>query len=391
LGDGTTSPVLRALSYLILLNALSLIPLSLLRKELQFGPIGMAQIVSQLVYGVVAIAFAYWGYGFWSIVYANLLNTLTSTILYWVKCPGSDWWRPKLWDWNIVHSLFRYGMKTTANGMISYLHMHIDDWFVGRVLGSQPLGFYSQAYGFSNSTIANLGKNVIANVFFPSYAKIQNDKERLSRAYLKSVNLVLLIMTPMALGLLVASPEIVSVILGNKWLPMIPTLQVFGLLILTGPVSENAAPLFQAVGLPGYNVRAGIVLISVMAPLMFLLLSWGISGIATAVVVAHTVAVSYNIYQMNTILPGTARKTFVIALPILLAGLLMLGGVYWVKPYVLHLTSGQENLWSLLTMIGVGGIIYGSVSLFTQRALMREVSNIVLSALLLKRRAQQAA
>ncbi|MEZ4620958.1 MAG: hypothetical protein R2867_36395 [Caldilineaceae bacterium] len=43
----------------------------------------------------------------------------------------------------------------------------------------------------------------------------------------------------------------------------------------------------------------------IMLPLAFLLMPWNIVGVAAAVVTAHTVAALYNIYQVNTILPGT--------------------------------------------------------------------------------------
>jgi PST family polysaccharide transporter len=389
MGDRLAAPVLRILAFLILLNGLSLIPLSLLRRELRFAPIAVAQIVSQIVFGLSAISLAYLGYGYWSIIYANLLNTLTSTVIYWIGCSDKKWFMPKPWEWPVVKELLRYGLQTTTNGVVTYVHMHIDDWLVGRMLGTQALGFYSQAYDFSNSTIGNLSKNVIANVFFPSYARIQDDKDRLARAYLKSVNLVLLLMTPMAFGIMAAAPEIVSVVLGAKWLPIVPVLQVYAFMILTEPISENCAPLFQAVGLPNYNVRAGFVLLGVMLPLMVFLLPQGIVGIALAVVAAHWVGALFNLYQMNMILPGTARQTVWIAMPILIVGVMMLIGVNWAKPLITTLLGNEMSIAALSLILAVGAVIYLTASTFTQWSLLREVFAVFVSSLPLKKRVQQ--
>lgn len=386
LGDERTAPILRALSYMILVQALGLIPLSLLRKELQFERVAISAVLADLFSSAMVLTLAWLGYGLWSIVYASVLKTLVNSVLYWLFCPDWDWLKPLPWDWQAARNLWQYGFKTMSNGLLSYFHTHWDDWLVGRMLGAQALGFYSQGYNFSNSTISNLSRNVISNVFFPSYAKIQQDKERLAKAYLKSVNLVLLVTTPMALGLLLIAHEIVTVVLGAKWLPMVPALQIFSFMILTRPISENSAPLFQAVGLPGYNVRAGFVLLAVMMPLAFLLLNQGIAGVAIAVAVSHFVGMAYNVYQMNTILPGTAKQTFKRAVPVLVAGASMMLAVQLVKMVLIAQIGGVAHWGALSILIGTGAVAYLAVVVLTQRALVQEVFGTTVAALSFKRR-----
>ena len=212
-------------------------------------------------------------------------------------------------------------MKVCGSGLLSYFHSHWDDWFVGRTLGVTALGFYSKAYDFSNKTVGQMIKSTIGTVFFSSYSKMQDDKERLTRAYLKAVLLVFMFVTPIALGITVVAEPLVAVLLGDKWMSMVTSLQIFALLILTRPISENSAPLFQAVGRPGNNIRAGFVLLIVMVPAVLFCTRWEIEGVAFAVAFSHLVGALFNIYQVNEILPGTAKQTFKITGPILLNGL----------------------------------------------------------------------
>jgi PST family polysaccharide transporter len=381
LGDPQTGPVLAALSYMILLNGLTLVPHSLLRKDLLHERISLASLITEVIYGITVVTLAYLGYGLWSIVYARLLSKLSNAILCWLFCPGWDWLIPQPWDWPVVKGLVRYGLQSVAGGLLSYFHTHWDDWLVGRSLGTQALGYYSQAYNFSNGTLGRLSRTVIGSVFFSSYAQIQNDKERLARAYLKSVHLVLLLTTPLALGLWVTAPELVSVVLGEKWLPMIPALQVYAFMILTRPVSENAAPLFQAVGLQMHNVRAGLLLVAVMVPLALLLLPYGFVGVAVAVVVSHFAGVAYNIYQMNGLLPGTALQTRRLGMPIFFASGVMVIAVLAAKSQWARSVGSTETIGGLALFVGVGVLVYGLIILFTQRDLMREVIGLMRAAL----------
>ncbi len=70
--------------------------------------------------------------------------------------------------------------------------------------------------------------------------------------------------------------EFTGIGLGEKWLPMVPTLQIFALMLLTRSISANTSSLFMGVGRPYYNLRAGLVLIVLTVPLALLLLDRGI-------------------------------------------------------------------------------------------------------------------
>lgn len=373
LGDGKTEPVLRWLSGWILLNALAVVPLALLRKDLHFHYIATAGLIAELVYTVVVIWMAYTGFGLWSLVYANLIKTGFNTIVYWVACAGWDWIIPRRWEWPVINKLLRYGSQASASGLVSYFHTHWDDWLVGRTLGVEQLGFYSKGYDFSNSTIGKLIRNTLGMVFLPSYAKIQENRQRLQRAYLKSVRLVFLLVVPVAFGIFIVSEPLVQVVFGDKWLPMVPALQIFALLIVTRPISQNTAPLFHAVGLPRNNLIAGLVLVAVMIPTVLWLMPWGIAGVAFGVGLSHCVGALFNVYQVNRIMPGSAEQTAKIALPILGTGLIMMAGVHLAKIPIADLFGTLFSIPALLTLIATGGVLYCIGLALTQRDIIVEV------------------
>lgn len=378
--------VFRRLLPLVLISTLTLIPEAMLSKELLFGRVSSALIASELAYMGVAIVLAWQGWGLWSLVYGKLASALLKAILIWVFNPSWDWLIPKPWDGTIMRSLFHYGLQTTAGGVVSYFHTHWDDWFVGRNFGTQALGYYSKAYDLSNNMLTGFSRSIINGVFFPSYAKIKDDQARLTQVYLKSLYVVLLIMVPIAFGVLFTAPQLVPVLLGDKWIPMIIVLQIFAFMVLIRPLSENTVPLFLAVGRPRYMLWAGLALSIVMVPLIFGLQDFGIEGVAVAVVISHLVGAGFNAVLVERILPGTARLTGIAFAKFIGIGLLMLLVLYLVNPYILELFGGPESLSALICVILLGIVVYGLLAWFTQRPLLLELLQLFDTALSIKKR-----
>jgi O-antigen/teichoic acid export membrane protein len=373
-GEPAAQEVIRWLAWMVFLEAAITIPESLLRKELRFGQVSFLKFLQEFLNLVVSVPLAYLGYGFWSLVYGRIVAAAIQTILAWVLSPSWEWLKPVPFDWDAIRQLLRYGVRATSGGLLSFIHQNWDDWLVGRVLGATALGFYTKAYGLTNNTLSGLSKNLVNGVFFPSYAQMQEDKVRLTRVYMKVLNFVLLMMVPLAAGFLVVAPQIVTVLLGEKWLPVLPVFQIFALLVFTRPISSNTSPLFMAMGRPDYNFQAGIVLMAVMVPAVLLLLPYNITGVALGVVIAHTVAAAYNVYQVNRLLPGTARLTAITLIPPLVASVAMMVGVQLAKPVVLQVLGvAEHNFISLTILCGLGGAIYLGLAFLMQRELLTEL------------------
>ena len=381
LGDASLAEVLRWLAFLILLEGLALVPRATLRKDLKFGHIGRANFTAEVVYFLGALGLAYLGYGFWSLVIARLMSSFTKLSMLWIGSHSLRWVIPRSWDWTAIRELLNYGIRSAGSGFMSFFNSNWDDWLVGRTLGVGALGFYSRAYKLTNQAIVGINRKVISGVLFPSYAKIQDEPERVSRVYLKALGMVALVMTPLALGLFIISGELVPVLLGEKWLPMVPALRIFAVMAFIRPLSGSTAPLFQALGHPSFNLRVGILQTVIMVPSVLLLLGQGIVGVAGGVVVAYLIGFLYNIYQVNKILPGTAGKMLPAILPAAVAGSIMMLGIQLSKKTALGLANGQHNVFSIGFMVIVGAVIYGLLALILQRGLILEATSLFIGSL----------
>ena len=344
LGDPSIEPILRVMSLLIVFNSWSLVPGAIAKKDLQFHVIAKARLWATVVNLIVGLTMALLGFGVWSLVFAQLLGSLTGTIVEWVLAPGWAWLKPVRWDWTIARSLLSYGLQATGSGLIRYFYSNWDEWLVGRRLGTEPLGFYTKAYDFTNRTITQLGTNVVGGVFFPTYTKIRENSNKLRRAYLQSVQLISTIMFPVAMGFLATAPLMIPVVVGDKWLPMVTTFQIYSIMILSRPVSANTSSVFSALGMPKLNAQSGLFLSVVMVPMAFLLLPYGIAGVAAAVVIGDFAGLGFNLYRINKAVPGSAKQTLEASLPAFAAALMMFVVVFVAQRYLIQ--SMGPNIWT---------------------------------------------
>lgn len=377
LGTNEVIPVVQWLSAIILLNALNIIPQSILRRELMFRQIATGIVIQQFAYLMVAVGLAYSGFGLWSLVYGQLFSQFAGTVWVWWSCPGWGWIIPHKIQWGLIHSLVSYGMKTFGSSATSYFHSHWDDWLVGRMLGDVALGFYSKSYQFSNDALGKIAKNTVGTVFFATYVRMRDDEARLRSAYLKSIRIVLVLMVPVAFGLAILAPQLVALIFGSKWTPMAPTLQIFALVILSRPLSENSAPFFQAVGHPEYNMRAGILLLAVMIPLALILLPWGIEGVALAVTLSHFWGAAYNVYQSETLMKGIVRPVLISCGQSYFIGLVMALGVHVANILVITPSELNNTIIGLFYSVTTGAIVYILGLYLIQRELFFELLLLV--------------
>ncbi len=378
--------ILRWMSLYVTIDGLWIIPEALLRRDMRFKQLSLSHIPGELASSLIAIPLAIAGFGVWSLVIGQLAGKFLQVIIVWIFYRPWIWLRPQKWDRDIVRGMLRFGLPSMGSGLTKFFQNQIDTLIVGRQLGTTAVGLYNKAFTLTTRLSDMLTTSIFGNVLFPSYSRIQDDKPRMARAYLKSTSMVFLIIVPVSIGLAITAPLLVPILLGPRWVPMIPVWQIFSLYGLTRPISTNSAPIFSASGQPRRNMTASLVLIAVMVPLILLLIDpYGITGAALAVSLANLVAMGFNVYQVNQILPGTGAKSLLQGVPFMIAGGIMALGVLLIQQPLINLAGG-ENILALILIIVVAALIYLAAILILQRALVVEIYTLLIQALGFDRR-----
>jgi PST family polysaccharide transporter len=254
--------------------------------------------------------------------------------------------------------------------------MNVDNFLVGRFISPTALGYYSKAFSFTTNTVDGLHKT-ISSVLLPSYAKIQNDRERITRAYLRTLSVISTVMIPIAMGIFVLTPILIPALYGMKWAPAIPIMQVLAFVSVVKPVSASVGSVFNAMGYPQYNMRAGIAVAVIMVGGIAALIRFGTVGVAVAVVAANVAGFIYNIYQMRTVLPEASGRMLPTALPAFAGSLIMTAGMYLVRLLLPPAVTGLPAFLVLGAMVIVGLALYTGFLFLFQRAQLLELWSLL--------------
>jgi O-antigen/teichoic acid export membrane protein len=296
------TPVMRALSINILLSAFGQVQLSLLAKNLAFRERLLPDLVPTVVYGVIAVLLALMGLGVWSLVIAKIVNSILTSVLAWIVVP---WWRPSLrFDRQMARELFDYGIHIVGSSWLVFFITNLDNTFIARVLGAEPLAYYGFAYSTANLPATHISR-IVGQVLFPAYSKIQEDLGALRRAFFRTLHYVSLLSIPVAVGMVAFAAPFILTIYGQKWAPSIVPLQLLGVYGLLRSVAVNMGSVFKAGGKPNWLTSIALGRLAVMGILLYPAARYyGIVGVSVLSAAVSVVDFAVSAVLTNRIIRG---------------------------------------------------------------------------------------
>lgn len=251
-----------------------------MQKEFEFNKQFIIEATALAMELLVAIALAITLRNYWAIVFGFLAGNITRFFLSFLMFPH----KPRFsLNMKKAKNLLHFGKWIFATAIISFIVSNGDNIFVGKVLGVTALGIYQVAFRFSDLLATELTYTV-GQILFPAYSKIQDNKERITKAFSKTIEFIAFISLPIATAMFLLAYDFTTVILGSKWIQMVP---IFKILIISGLIRSFLATggaLFLGVGKPKLDLKTNL------ARLIFMALSiypfskiYGINGVAFSV------------------------------------------------------------------------------------------------------------
>lgn len=272
-------PLIQALAFVVLINGFENIGIALLQRELRFGRQVVYDVSGVIAETITVIICAFIFKNAWALAF----GVLAGRVVYLIASYALHPYRPRLsFDLAGAKHLFGFGKWIGASGIVTFFASSGDNMMAGKLLGASALGFYQLAFALGTLPAVEIGR-VLGKVFFPAYSRIQEERERLTDAFLRVSRMIFLITIPASAGLMVLAPEIVSFVYGSRWLPMVPALYVIAFYGLLKSFDFLVTPLFHAVGKPYFQTLA----LSIQALILFLLVipfanMFGLVGVAMA-------------------------------------------------------------------------------------------------------------
>lgn len=237
-------PVIRVLGLMLPLGALNSIQEAYVARNMMFKKLFYRSIGAIIPAGLIGVAVAYLGYGIWALVAQQLANSLLVCIIMWFTVK----WRPNLsFSFERWKGLFSFGWKLLCSALLDTFYQNIRSLVIGKMFTSSDLGYYNRGDQFPHLIINNLNAS-IQSVMLPSLSSVQDDKVRLKNLARRSIVTSSFLILPLMAGLAAVAEPLTLVILGEKWLPAVPFIQICCFSYAFWPIHTTNLSAINAVG-----------------------------------------------------------------------------------------------------------------------------------------------
>ena len=268
-----------------LLMPFGTVPTALLSRDMRYRDSSTSDWVATTIECTTAIAFAWNGHSFWSLVYGRLAGDSARALCRaWMAR-----WVPRLrFRRSALEDTFSLGAGIYVKNLLDFTAHNIDNVLVGRVLGTTALGYYDKAF----TTMHRLTARIIVagpGVSFRIFALIHEEPERFRRAYRKVVLSISLLGYPAITGMIATAPQLIEVLFGRPWLPAVVPFQILCVAAFPRLLNAYASTATQAKGQIWSEVKRQALFTLLLITCVWSLSHWGISGAALGVLLATTV------------------------------------------------------------------------------------------------------
>ncbi|MDP2902553.1 MAG: lipopolysaccharide biosynthesis protein [Methylovulum sp.] len=198
-----------------------------LQKKLEYGRIFLHGVIVKISGFIVTVYFAYLLKNYWAMVYGTLATTIVSVLFSYVVSR----YIPKL-TVSGFRQQWAFSKWYLIKNFSGYARMKTDQIVVGKFLGVEMMGRYTMSLELADLPASEVIYPALAPVY-AGYAKLLNEPDKLDNAFITVVGLVSVIALPMFMGLMVIAEEFIPLMLGEKWLSIIPLFQSALILVMT--------------------------------------------------------------------------------------------------------------------------------------------------------------
>lgn len=251
---------------------------ALLRRQMSFTSLAKIEIISILFGVLIGIIFAWYGAGYWSLVFMQLAMAIANAVGVWVACgwrPGAPLRRSG------IRSMLAFGGNLTGFNIVNYFSRNLDNVLIGQFRGPQELGLYAQAYKLVLLPIQQIN-TPIRSVALPALSSLQNEPQKYSKFYYKVILSISTLGMPMFGFLLASADKVILTLLGKQWLGAVPIFQFLMPATFNATIGIGMGLVYQSLGMVDRQLRWGIVSSIVNVILFVIGVRWGAIGVAAA-------------------------------------------------------------------------------------------------------------
>jgi O-antigen/teichoic acid export membrane protein len=361
------SDITKILALNLLINSLSVVQRAKLTIAVDFKSQTKASVIAVIMSGFIGLVMVYTGFGVWALVFQSVFNTGLNMMFLWIFVR----WKPlRVFSGQSFRELFSYGSKLLFANLLETAYKNINTIIIGKLFQATDLGFYTRAEHFAQFPSSNL-TGIFQRVTFPILSSIQNNNEKLKIIYRKYLRMVAFIIFPLMCGLSALAKPLIVLVLTEKWLGVIPLLQLLCFGLMWYPVHAINMNILQVKGRSDLFFRLEIIKKIIGIVILSITISIGIMAMCVGTIVFSLICLIVNTYYTGKIISLGFFVQMKDILPILLFSLIMMVIAYLVSNLF------ENNGLNLVCGILAGATTYILMNIFIGSKELKLLFNLI--------------
>lgn len=310
--DARVEGLVLAFAGLIVLTGLQSQQIAFMTRHLRFKALAVVEVMMATANALVGVTLAWVTGSYWALFAASAASTLSGLVASWII----SGWRPVRPSFDgQFREIFLFGSGVSGFNIVNYFARNADNLLIGRVYGSEELGYYDRAYKLLLFPIQQI-QGPLGRVMLPLLSRLQNEPERYRKAYVECITLMMLASHPGLVFLIVFAEDVFLMLFGPHWLPAAPIFQWLGVCGLQQVMTSTVGWLYLSQGRGGGYFKIGLFNALVSVASFGIGIYWGALGVAAAYTIgSFTILMPATWWATGREGPVSARNLISAALP----------------------------------------------------------------------------
>lgn len=258
-------------------------------KDLLMMKSKLSLFLGQVLGGILGVVLALNDFGVYAIVIWRISTPIIDAIILIFMLKFNI--RFQL-DKIVLKKIYSFSWPIIFSSILIYFIYNVDYYIVGHFEDYETLGYYWLAFQVSHYFLS--AKTAINSVLFPTFAKVESLKEKIS-LFNGIIKITTIIYTIPAVIFLIYGNELVIFLYGEKWSQSVIPIQIFFITVTIKAIGGNAGPFFYSIGKTKQDFTLALLnSISLLVIVSILTYYYGIIGAALGVLISSTINSFYG-------------------------------------------------------------------------------------------------
>lgn len=213
---------LRVYIFSVFVSSYDSILMAKMQREMRFKQILYCSLTATCISGTLAVGLAFAGAGIWTLVVYYFSHTIVNSLAMFMAVR----WVPRLtFSVSRAKELYSFGWKMLASSLLCSLYYDLRSLIIGKRFSTEALGYYDRGNQIP-FVISSALDSSVQSVMFPVLAKAQDKRGEFKGMLRRSFTMSAMLIIPAMLGLSAISDTFVRLLLTEKWLPAVATMEV---------------------------------------------------------------------------------------------------------------------------------------------------------------------